>query len=113
MPIFRLGVLNHAKGYVLNKLFEQHRIGGKHIPIRLLQKGYPPKWRHLIGDAIEALRHEGLILVQKKRTQRSYSLHACLVASRLGECRALINAYRTYEDLGPVGVDMNTILPVQ
>jgi len=113
MPFFRLGTINHAKGYVLNKLFEQRRIGGRHVPVGLIETGYPPKWRHLIANAIDSLRHEGLILVQKKRTEGSYGLHASIVPSRLQDCRALINAFRTGEGLGPVGRDMRTILPVR
>ena len=113
MPIFRLGTINHAKGYVLNKLFEQGRIGGRHVPVGLIQGGYPPKWRHLIGSAIDSLRHEGLILIRKKRTEGSYGLHASIVPSRLQDCRALINAFRSGEGLGRVGRDMKTILPIR
>ena len=112
MPLFRLGTINHAKGYVLNKLFKRHLAGEKHLPLGFLEEGYPPKHRHLIKDAIDSLKHEGLILVQNKRTQRSTGPHACLVASRIPGCRALINAYRRSEDLGAVGRDMKTILPL-
>jgi len=113
MPPFRLGTVSHAKGYVLNKLFERHRIGESHLPMRFLEEGYPVKWRPLIKEAIQSLRSEGLILTLKKRTGRDSSLHACIVTKRLTDCRPLINAYRQSVDLGPVGKDMRTILPVE
>jgi len=40
----KLGTLNHAKGFVINKLYEQKRFGGGHVPVAFLSQGYPPKW---------------------------------------------------------------------
>ena len=68
--VFKLGTLFHAKGYAINKLFEQHRFGAKHLPTHLLQQGYPPRWRHLISMAVDELKAEGIILIQPKRTGR-------------------------------------------
>ena|SRR5919109_4546691 len=42
------GTLSHAKGFVINKLYEQKRFGGSHVPVAFLSQGYPPKWRHLV-----------------------------------------------------------------
>ena len=39
----KLGTLSHAKGFVINKLYEQKRFGGSHVPIAFLSQGYPPK----------------------------------------------------------------------
>ncbi len=60
MPLFRLGTINHAKGYVLNKLLKRHLVGEKHLPLGFLEEGYPPKHRHLIRDAIDDLKREGV-----------------------------------------------------
>ena len=64
----KLGTLNHAKGFVVNKLFvnklyQQKLFGGSHVPVPFLSQGYPPKWRHLIREATEALQREGIIRV--------------------------------------------------
>jgi hypothetical protein len=39
MPIFRLGTINLAKELVLNKLFAQHRIGGR-LTLALCRRVY-------------------------------------------------------------------------
>jgi hypothetical protein len=50
--------LLHAKGFIINKLFDDGRIGHKHLPVGLLPKGYPPKYRHLVMEAFEVLKAE-------------------------------------------------------
>ena len=109
---FKLGSVKHAKGYILNKLFEDRRIGGKHLPVDLLKTGYPPKYRHLIDDAFQELKSEtpSLIQVQNKRTGRDTSAHVCMVPSRVKEARALINGYREAVELHRYGEDMKTLL---
>jgi len=66
----KLGTLSHAKGFVINKLYEQKRFGGAHVPVAFLSQGYPPKWRRLIGEGIEDLKSEGIICIEIKRTGR-------------------------------------------
>jgi len=108
----KLGSLNHAKGFILNKLFEDGRIGGKHLPAHLLARGYPPKYRYLIEPAFEALKTESpsLIHVENKRTGRSTSPHVCMVPSRVRRARPLINAYRKATKLPRYGRDMKSLL---
>jgi hypothetical protein len=83
---FRLGTLNHAKGFIINKLFDDDRIGHRHLPVQLLPTGYPPKYRHLVMEAFELLRAENpsCIQVVPRRTGRDTSPHVCLVPTRLG-----------------------------
>ena len=109
---FKLGTLEHAKGYVVNKLFEQRRFGGKHLPVVYLRHGYPPNWRHMIKTATEALRKEGIVRIERKRTGRDYADHAVLVWSKLGQARSLLNGYRAKEGLPRLGRDLKTFLPV-
>jgi len=86
----KLGTLSHAKGYVVNKLYEQKRFGGSHAPVQFLSKGYPPKWRHLITQAVDELENEGIIQVENKRTGRGSSPHAKLVRNALPRKRGLL-----------------------
>lgn len=65
--VTRLGTINHAKGFVINKLYEQRRFGGSHVPVRFLSQGYPPEWRHLVGQAVRELKTEGIIEIEPKR----------------------------------------------
>lgn len=111
--VFKLGTLAHAKGYVINKLFEQRRAGAKHLPTHLLQQGYPPQWRHLISTAIDKLKTEGVIRIEPKRTGRDHSNHATLVWPRLDGARALLNGFREGEGLPRVGKDLKTFLPIK
>ncbi len=74
----RLGTLNHAKGFVINKLYEQKRFGGSHVPAAFLTQGYPPEWRHLITQAIDALAKQGIVHLSTKRTGRGTAPHAIL-----------------------------------
>ncbi len=111
--VFKLGTLAHAKGYVINKLFEQHRFGASHLPIHLLQKGYPCNWRHLIPEAIDELKKEGVVRIQPKRTGSDSSDHATLVWSKLGKARALLNGFRGKEGLPRLGEDLRTFLPIK
>ena len=111
--VFKLGTLFHAKGYAINKLFEQHRFGAKHLPTHLLQQGYPPRCRHLISMAVDELKAEGIILIQPKRTGRDHSNHATLVWPRLDGARALLNGFRESEGLPRVGKDLKTFLPIK
>jgi hypothetical protein len=109
----KLGTLFHAKGFILNKLFQDERIGGRHLPVRLLPTGYPPKYRHLIEEAFQELKTENpsLIHVENKRTGRDTSPHVCLVPGRVKKTRGLINAYRKAAKLPRYGRDMKTLLP--
>ena len=109
--VLKLGSLNHAKSYVINKLFEQQRYGGAHLPILYLSQGYPPHLRHLITKAIDELRQEGIIQIMKKRTGSGYGDHAILVKTRLGKARGLLNAFRETRKLPRVGKDLKTFLP--
>ncbi len=106
----KLGTLSHAKGFVVNKLYEQRRFGGSHVPVAFLSQGYPPKWRHLVGDAIEDLKNEGIIRVEVKRTGRGSGLHATLAKNALSKARGLMNAYRKSQGLPRLGRDLKTLL---
>jgi hypothetical protein len=64
--VFKIGTLEHAKGYVINKLFEQERFGATHLPIVYLSQGYPPHWKHLIKQATDELKKERIIRIEKK-----------------------------------------------
>lgn len=109
----KLGSLKHAKGFILNKLFEDRRIGETHLPVQLLGQGYPPQHRHLITTAFEELKRENpsLIHVQNKRTFRGTSAHVSLVPTRLKKIRGLMNGYRETAHLPRYGQDMKTFLP--
>ncbi len=107
----KLGTLNHAKGFVINKLLKQKRVGGSHVPVDFLKQGYLPKYRYLISAAIEDLKNEGAIRVERKRTGRGYDDHATLVMARLPKLRGLLNAYRKSERLQRLGRDLKTWLP--
>lgn len=109
---FKLGSLSHAKGFILNKLFEDRRIGEKHLPVELLGHGYPRQYRHLITAAFEDLKTENpsLIHVENKRTFRGTSPHVSLVPSRLKKIRGLMNGYRAAAHLPRYGQDMKTLL---
>ncbi len=108
----KLGTLNHAKGFVINKLYEQKRFGGSHVPIAFLSQGYPPKWRQLISEGIEELKTEGIIRIEIKRTGRGSAPHATLAKEALARSRGLLNAYRKSEDLPTLGKDLKTLLPI-
>jgi hypothetical protein len=114
---FKLGTLNHAKGFIINKLFEDNRIGGKHLPISLLPKSYPLKYRHLIIPAFEELKSENPSPIQvvphRTGTGRGTSPHVCLVAARLSKVRGLMNGYRKSVHLQPYGKDLRTLLPLR
>ncbi|MGP8071171.1 MAG: hypothetical protein ACLP5V_14900 [Candidatus Bathyarchaeia archaeon] len=111
--VFKLGSLNHAKGYVINKLFEQQRYGGRHLPVIYLSQGYPSHLKHLVTEGIEELRKEGVIQIVKKRTGRGYGDHAVLVKAKLGEARGLLNGFRAAADLPRLGTDLKSFLPVK
>ncbi len=106
----KLGTLNHAKGFVVNKLYQQKRFGGSHVPVPFLSQGYPPKWRHLIREATEALQREGIIRVEIKRTGRDSGPHATLSMDALARARGLLNAFRKSENLPTLGKDLKTLL---
>lgn len=91
--VFRIGTVDHAKGFIVNKLWEQRRIGGSHMPVELLARGYPDQHRGLIPKALRELRAEGVVRVKPQRSGRDSTDHISLVASRLGEVRGLMNAY--------------------
>lgn len=112
---FKLGSLNHAKGYIINKLFEDHRIGGKHLPMELLSHGYPPKHRPLIREAYDLLRTENPspLHVEGKKTGRDTSAHVSLVPHMIPKVRALMNGYRKSVGLQPFGEDLKTLLPLR
>ena len=38
---FKLGSLEHAKGFIINKLFEQSRSAGTYLAVEDLPTGYP------------------------------------------------------------------------
>lgn len=110
---FKLGSLNHAKGFIINKLWEQQRYGGKHLAVIVLQKGYPSHFRHLIAKAVDDLKKEGVIRIMKKRTGSDYGDHAVLVRTRLGQARGLLNGFRAEQNLPRLGADLKTYLPVK
>jgi hypothetical protein len=112
---FKLGTLNHAKGYIINKLFEDHRIGGKHVPVELLSHGYPPKHRPLIRAAYDMLRTENPspLHIEDKRTGRGTSAHVSLVPHMIPKARALMNGYRKSVGLQPYGEDLKTLIPLR
>jgi len=110
---FKVGSLNHAKGYVINKLFEQERYGAHHLAIIYLSQGYPSHLRHLIQQAIDELSKQGIILVVKKRTGQGYGDHAVLVHANLGKARGLLNGFRAARKLPRLGKDLKTFLPVK
>jgi hypothetical protein len=110
---FKRGTIQHAKGFVINKLFKQERYGGNHLPVKYLQQGYPLEHRKLIQEAIEELSAEGVIRIQKKRTGRSYANHATLVWSRLPKARGLLNGFRDAEGLPRIAQDLKTPLPIR
>ena len=114
IPMTRLGTLFHAKGYIVNRLFGDERVGECHLPVRLLRQGYPPKYHDLLSKAFEELRTENpsVLHVRKKRTGRDTSLHVSLVSSRLKNIRGLMNAYRASVRLPRYGQDLKTLLPL-
>ena len=109
--VFRQGSIEHAKGFVINKLFEQRRIGAKHLAIVDVPTGYPSNWRGLLPKAIDELKNEGVIRVERKRTRRNSGDHLTLVWDRLYGARALLNGYRAAVELPRVGQDLQTYLP--
>ena len=112
---FKLGTINHAKGFIISKLFEQKRMGGSHLPVELLSQGYPPRFRHLIDSAFEKLKSENpsAIQVRMKRTGRGSSMHVSLNPTQLASVRGLMNGYRKAVGLPPYGRDFKTLLPIQ
>jgi len=108
--VLKLGTLNHAKGFIVNKLWHQRQIGEKHLPTRLLKHGYQPRYRHLIEEALQELGHEGVVRIDKKRTGRGSEDHVSLEPSKLGQVRGLMNAYRESVGLPRVGRDFRTLL---
>ena len=111
--VTKLGTLSYAKGFVVNKLYEQKRFGGSHVPVQFLSEGYPPKWRHLITQAVEELANEEVVHVENKRTGRSSGPHARLAKNALTTARGLLNAYRKAEGLPALGRDLKTLLPIR
>ena len=111
--VFKLGTLEHAKGFVINKLFEQKRFVGKHLAVEDLPTGYPPHWRGLIGAAVSELKTEGIIHPQRKRTRRDYGEHVTLVWEKLPQARGLMNGYRASVGLPRLGKDLKTFLPAK
>ena len=110
---FKLGTLQHAKGFVINKLFEQNRYCGKHLAVGDLPTGYPPQWRGLLQRAVMQLKAEGIIQSQRKRTRRGYGEHVILVRGKLPQARGLLNGYRVSVGRSRVGKDLKTFLPVK
>ncbi|MHB2036214.1 MAG: hypothetical protein ACYCPW_05675 [Nitrososphaerales archaeon] len=110
---FKLGSVNHAKGFILNKLFEQHRVGGKHIAMNDLVTGYPKPYRNLLVQAVEDLKKEGLVVVQPKRTGRDSGDHVTLVWNQLPKARALLNGFREEQLLPRLGKDLKSFIPVK
>ena len=110
---FKLGSVNHAKGFILNKLFEQHRVGGKHIAMNDLVSGYPKQHRDLLIQAVEDLKKEGLVVVQPKRTGRDSGDHVTLVWNQLPKARALLNGFREEQLLPRLGKDLKSFVPVR
>jgi hypothetical protein len=111
--VTRLGTVNHAKVFVINKLYEQRRFGGSHAPIQFLSQGYPPEWRHLIEQAVGELKTEGIIEIEPKRTGRGSGDHARLARDALARGRGLLNAFRKAEGLPTLGRDLRTLLPAR
>lgn len=111
----KLGTLSHAKGFVIDKLRKQERFGGTHVPVMFLSQGYPPKWRYLITQAVDILKSEGIVRIEKKRTGRDSAPHATLAKNALSKkgVRGLLNAYRRAEKLPTLGEDLKTLLPVR
>jgi len=109
----KLGSTSHAKGYVIDKLHEQKRFGGSHVPVRFLSQGYPPKWRHLITKAVAELENEGVIQIKNQRTGRGSAPHARLTKNAVARKRGLMNAFRRAEGLPTLGQDLKTWLPVR
>ncbi len=64
----KLGTPESCERLCINKLYQQERFGGSHVPVDFLSQGYPPRWRHLVKDAIDALEREGIIQIEVKRT---------------------------------------------
>jgi hypothetical protein len=110
---FRLGSLNHAKGFIINKLFEQHRMGGKHIAMHDLMTGYSKQYRPLLAQALEDLKKEGIVVVQPKRTGRDSADHVTLVWSQLSMGRALLNGFRAEQSLPRLAKDLKHFIPVK
>lgn len=114
--VFREGTLLHAKGFIINKLFDGGRIGGNHLPVQLLPAGYPPKYRYLVREAFELLKCENPspIQVAPHRTGRGTSPHVCLVPIRFWPrgVRGLMNGYRKSVGRQPYGRDLKTLLPL-
>ena len=109
--VLKIGSLNHAKGFIINKLWHQHQIGEKHLPVRFLAYGYPSRHRHMISEALSELRHEGVVSVRKKKTGRGSEDHVSLEPSKLGQVRGLMNAFRETAGLPRIGRDFKTLLP--
>ena len=111
--VTKLGTINHAKGFVINKLYEQRRFGGSHVPIQFLSQGYPLEWRHLVYQAVRELRSEGIVQIEPKRTGRGSGDHARLARDALAKGRGLLNAFRKAEGLPTLGRDLRTLLPIR
>ena len=108
--VVRIGTINHAKGFIVNRLWEQRRIGASHLPVELLTHGYPDQHRGLIRKALEKLRAEDVVQVRPQRSGRDSTDHVSLVASRLSEVRGLMNAYRKSVKRPRVGRDMESLI---
>jgi hypothetical protein len=115
--VFKLGTMLHAKGFIINKLFDDNRIGHRHLPVELLPNGYPLKYRHLVKEAFELLKSENPspLQVAPHRTGSGTSLHVCLVPTRLWPkgVRGLMNGYRKSVGRQPYGKDLKTLLPLR
>jgi hypothetical protein len=111
--VFKVGTIEHAKGYVINKLFEQNRYGAVHLPVIYLSQGYPSHWKHLITQAIEELNKERIIQIVKKRTEKGSGNHAVLNRSELGKARALLNGFREARGLPRLKPDLKSFWPVK
>lgn len=71
---------------VLEKMYRQSYIGGRHTSIDNLPKGFPPDVRGQVSDEVKRLIRQGWIV--PKAT--SYGLQVSLNPRRIGELKALL-----------------------
>lgn len=74
---------------ILWRLYRRRYIGGKHTDIKNLRKGFPRDKYDLVGEAINELVREGLLLVKPTHYGKQVSLNP----RRLGEIRSIIEKF--------------------
>ncbi len=106
----KVGTVFDIKGFIMNKLFEDERIGGRHVSYDDLKTGYPPEHLENWDEAIDQLKKEGRIVVHPGRTRRGSGLQVAAIEKALKGSRAIMNAYRRRTGLLPWNTNLTGTL---